>query len=200
MYKVLHGDVDNVGNITNNKSWAAGVKSLLNDLGFNFLWNNTNVTNIQIEKVSERIVDQYLQSWYSQIDTSSKLESYKLFKTAYESEKYLLAVNNISHRKSLTRFRCSAHKLAIEEGRFRNIDRNQRKCIHCNMNAIENEYHFLMVCPKYRSLRIDCLPRYYCSFPSKPKFVSLMKSEQSSILKRLAKFLFLANELRNEVG
>ena len=39
MYKVLHGDVDNFGNITNNKSWAAEVKSLLNDLGFNFLWN-----------------------------------------------------------------------------------------------------------------------------------------------------------------
>ena len=66
------------------------------------------------------------------------------------------------------------------------------------MNTIENEYHFLMVCPKYRALRIDCLPRYYCSFPSKPKFVSLMKSEQSSVLKRLAKFVFLANELRNE--
>ena len=31
-------------------------------------------------------------------------------------------------------------------------------CQHCSMNMIENEYHFLLVCPKYNRLRIKYLP------------------------------------------
>ena len=54
-------------------------------------------------------------------------------------EKYLTCVNNAKHRTALTRFRCSAHKLAIEEGRFRNIERNARLCTKSNMQTIETE-------------------------------------------------------------
>ena len=122
-----------------------------------------------------------------------------MLKSSYEVEKYICSVSNANHRKALTRLRCSAHKLAIEEGRFRNIDRNLRLCVHCNMNVIENEYHFVMVCPKYRQLRKDHLPKYYCSFPTKQKLISLMKSDNVSLLKRLAKFVYLANELRNNI-
>ena len=50
MYKVLRFYVDNTGNVNNNNSWAAQVKV--------FLWKITDVTNIQIEKVYKRIVDQ----------------------------------------------------------------------------------------------------------------------------------------------
>ena len=67
------------------------------------------------------------------------------------------------------------------------------------MNVIENEYHFVMVCPKYRHLRQDHLPKYYCSFPTKQKLISLMKSDNAGLLKRLAKFVYLANELINNI-
>ena len=50
---------------------------------------------------------------------------------------------------SLARFRCSAHILAIEKLRYRNQERNNRICQKCNLNMIENEYHFLMICPFY---------------------------------------------------
>jgi len=32
------------------------------------------------------------------------------------------------------------------------------------MNMIENEYHFLSVCPFYQDLRRTLLPNYYCSW------------------------------------
>ena len=199
-YKCFMNAIDVNGNVRNNSSWAYQVKSLLNNLGFSYLWNNSNVINIQIERVIERIIDQLLQSWYSQVDASPKLGTYKMLKSSYEVEKYICSVSNANHRKALTRLRCSAHKLAIEEGRFRNIDRNLRLCVHCNMNVIENEYHFVMVCPKYRHLRQDHLPKYYyCSFPTKQKLISLMKSDNAGLLKRLAKFVYLANELRNNI-
>ena len=127
--------------------WSLQVKCLLFDLGFNYLWENNNVTKLQISKVIERIHDQYIQQWYQNINTSSKLESYSKYKSILEYEKYLDCIQNNKHRIALTRLRCSAHKLAIEEGRHRNVDRNNRVCTKCNMGLIECEYHFVLVCP-----------------------------------------------------
>ena len=82
-----------------------------------------------------------------------KLSTYKNVKCNIGFEKYLSCVKNINHRIALTRLRCSSHKLAIEDGRFRNLARSERKCIYCKMDVIEDEYHFLLVCPFYRNLR-----------------------------------------------
>ena len=38
------------------------------------------------------------------------------------------------------------HNLAIERGRYENIDRSERICRYCNGNFVESEYHFLLVC------------------------------------------------------
>ena len=40
------------------------------------------------------------------------------------------------------------------------------------------------------------LPKYYCRWPTRNKFIKLLNEEQSSILKKLAKFVYLANEKR----
>ena len=96
----------------------------------------------------------------------------------------------------MTRFRCSAHNLRIEEGRSRNIDREQRVCTNCNMNVIENEYHFLLVCPLYSKIRKDCLPKYYCHWPCIRKFKQLINSKQTKLMSAVAKFIFLANKIR----
>ena len=41
--------------------------------------------------------------------------------------------------------------------------------------CLENEYHFILVCPYYRELRNSIQPEYYCKWPSKQKFVQLLK-------------------------
>ena len=71
---------------------------------------------------------------------------------------------------ALTRFRISAHSLAIETGRHHRKARRERKCIYCNMNVIESEYHFLLICPLYNDIRTKYLPRYYFTWPTVNKF------------------------------
>jgi len=176
--------------------WSLQVKCLLFDLGFNYLWENNNVTKLQISKVIERIHDQYIQQWYQNINTSSKLESYSKYKSILEYEKYLDCIQNNKHRIALTRLRCSAHKLAIEEGRHRNVDRNNRVCTKCNMGLIECEYHFVLVCPFYRDLRRNCFSNYFCSWPSIHKFNSLMNSTQKGAIIKLARYVYLASTMR----
>ena len=67
------------------------------------------------------------------------------------------------------------------------------------MGIVEDEYHFLMVCPYYRQIRTNCLPAYYCRWPSLHKFKALLKTENESLLKKLAKYVCIAMQKRNEV-
>lgn len=97
---------------------------------------------------------------------------------------------------ALSRLSCSAHKLAIEEGRFRNIERSNRKCMYCNMNVVEDEYHFVLICPFYRDERKECLPKYYCHWPTLQTFQRLLTSDQTSIICKLAKYIYIANKKR----
>ena len=59
-----------------------------------------------------------------------------------------------STRKAMSRFRLCSHNLEIEFGRFHNIERDERKCRLCTMNAVESEYHFIVFSKIYKLKRI----------------------------------------------
>ena len=183
------------------KYWASELKSMLNDLGFSYLWNADTITNIQLQKVIERLYDQYLQKWFSELRTMSKLSTYNSFKSGFAIEKYLSCNINEKYRIALTRLRCSSHSLEIEIGRYHynRTDRQNRLCKLCNMNMVENEYHFVLVCPAYNDLRRQYLPPHYCRWPSKNKFINLLKDCQTSIIKRISKFVYFAMEKRKNM-
>ena len=142
--------------------------------------------------VVQRIHDQFLQTFYSSVEATSKLDVFKKLNKQFKLEKYITFVDIDKHRVSLTRFRCSAHKLMAEEGRYRGIERNMRICPLCSMNVVEDEYHFLLICPAYRELRKNDLRRYYCRWPTRDKFIKLLNEDQNSIMKRLAKFVTMS--------
>ena len=96
----------------------------------------------------------------------------------------------------LPKFRASAHKLAIETGRYNIIPENDRLCIYCNMGAVENEFHFLLACPKYRDLRLKCFRRYYCNWPTLQKCERLMASNSNSVQTSLAKYIYALMQRR----
>ena len=194
-YKLFQYEVERGG----RDNWACQVKKLIADLGFNYLWNDNNVTKLQLNRMIETLYDQYLQSWFSDLNNSSKLVAYKTFKTVFEMEKCLTCITNTKYTTALARFRCAAHRLSIEEGRYRNVERHDRICTRCNMQAVEDEYHFALVCPFYRELRFECLPRYYCVWPNIQKFTSLLASNQTSLIKKLSKFIYQANLKRESI-
>ena len=51
------------------------------------------------------------------------------------------------------KIRCSAQKLLIQQGRYMNVERNERLCLMCNLYIIEDEIHFILICPLYNDLR-----------------------------------------------
>ena len=59
------------------------------------------------------------------------------------------------HRKVITRWRLSNHKLRIETGRYHVpfIERDDRKCFLCNV--LEDEHHAIFTCPSFDFIRQD---------------------------------------------
>ena len=191
--------VDDViaGNNYNGQNWAFQIKNMLNNLGFSHVWNNQEQNDIPFNEIKQRIIDQTNQEILMANTTSSKLETYCLFKLDTSCESYLNKITLNKYKFALSRFRLSSHNLALETGRYYNIPKENRICTFCNMNKIESEYHFLLVCPLYAELRRQYLPQYYCRWPSITKFKNLMQSKSERVIKRLSKYIFFAQNKRN---
>jgi len=115
----------------------------------------------------------------------------------YGYKEYLFKVNNAHLRRSLARFRCANHTLQIELGRQVKpvkVPVQQRYCKLCNLGAVEDEDHFLFVCPAYQSVR----ERFKGSLQltAITPLAELLSCQQQGIL---AKFLAQCQTVRSEL-
>ena len=180
-------------NITySGKKWAKQIKTLLNELCLTYICNHQDDWNININTIKQRLIDTYKQTWYLNINNSSKLSTYSLFKHNFDMEPYLHKIIIEKYKVSLTKFRLSSHDLRIEKGRYDGTNRENRKCLNCNMGVIEKEYHFLLICPKFYNIRQKFIKEYYCRWPTVQKFEKLMSSNNPETLLNLSKYLFNA--------
>jgi hypothetical protein len=53
-------------------------------------------------------------------------------------------------------------------------DIHERVCSMCNLNVVEDEYHFILQCEKYIDVRRRYLKKYYWQIPSCFKLVQLL--------------------------
>ena len=56
-------------------------------------------------------------------------------------------------RSLMAQFRLGILPITVETGRFRNIPLQDRKCTICDLNEVEDEKHFLCICPVYNDIR-----------------------------------------------
>ena len=72
--------------------WISYTKSIMNDCGLSFMWND----QVSIDKfllkttIRQKLSDQFIQHWFSQINNTSRGEFYSLFKNEFQLESYLL--------------------------------------------------------------------------------------------------------------
>jgi len=55
----------------------------------------------------------------------------------------------------ISKFRLSSHQLQIEKGRYKNTLRSKRIYLYCNLHEVEDEFHFVFICPKYDRIRTN---------------------------------------------
>ena len=189
--------LDETGKIT----WANHVKDMLFKFGFGYVWLAQDVGNSKylLCLFSQRIKDCFFQDWLAKINESPKAEHYRYFKSLLDIEKYLFLDLSFKYRNALAKFRCSSHDLMIEKGRHMHLDRLYRICPLCvrrNAYVLEDEYHFLMVCPQYEDIRYKFFPDNMIDNVSLNKFYSFLTSKNELVITSLAKYLYYAFKKR----
>ena len=130
-----------------------------------------------ILKSRQRMFDMYHQKWYSDINNSNRLRSYCLFKHDFQLEDYFTGITDKKDKIALARFRTSSDNT----GRYENTSRQERICRSCNMNQIEDEYHYFLVCPHFRELRTKYLKLHFCHWPTLNKFEALLSTTSKNV-------------------
>ena len=108
VYLMLKKETDHNCNY-NGGNWASQIKQLLQEHGFDYVWQLQTEIKIPFARIKLRIFDNYKQSWYGNINNSPRLQAYSNFKHNFELEKYLDIVSDMKYKIALTRFRTSSH-------------------------------------------------------------------------------------------
>ena len=133
---------------------------------------------------------------------SKKLQFYSIFKHDYKISSYLDLTRNSTKRKDSVKIRTNNNKLMIETGRYNQTPHNDRFCPVCNSGIIEDEFHFLLHCPKYSISSKKFYNQIQHNFVDFNQLscteliIKLMKSQNFSVNSHLLKCISLCNDLR----
>ena len=136
-------------------NWIITIEKLLN------FFNLTELPRTLAQfkaKTNKSISNKFINFWgeYKTGLSNSRLDFYDKIKLSFGFENYL-DLPSFSHRKTMTKLRCSDHTLEVEKGRHKKIPREGRLCKMCDGGEVETEEHFLMKCNAYDSLRLEHL-------------------------------------------
>ena len=127
-----------------------------------------------------------------------------MFKHDFRCEPYLQNVKNTNFRKMYTRLRTNSHFLEIERGRYTDKPQCDRLCAVCKI--VENEFHFVMVCPLYSDLRHEFLQECNNMFPfllqysPYEQFLFFMGFDDCNLHCLFSKLIGRAFDIRSGVG
>ena len=181
-----------------NDDWIIGIRQELNKLGIGYILDAEYDSGLY-KVIEQRFMDVYKQNILSYINESARGNLYRHLVDNFCLQFYLCKPIDFQYKKFITRFRISAHNLNIETGRYYNENRNNRLCTLCNLNDIEDEFHFILKCPFYHDIRIKYIKKYYYNRPSVWKLVQLLSVQNLKELYNLGKFLFLSSKRRNDI-
>jgi len=103
------------------------------------------------------------EEWRLEIEKKPKLRTYKSVKTSLALESYLLSEKERRGGYILITLRTGTNKLRIETGRWKRpvepVD--ERKCLVCVHEDIEDEKHFMLFCRGYAHFRASLFQQIF---------------------------------------
>ena len=173
-------------------SWIKEIEEILNSCNMRDVWlNPKSYKPDQLKnELTKKLKSANNLSWLNDINTKSTCRTYRTYKKEIKLEKYLLSLDSIE-RINLSKFRCGNTKIPVVILRYAhlNINYEDRKCTLCNLEEIGDEYHYIISCPHFHQQRQIYLEGQYLTDPDREKFSELMQSQNTSILRKLAKFI-----------
>ena len=184
-----------------DNKWMMLIRYTCKTFGLDQIWENHSVQKREIPAIMKslkvRLKGEFISFWEKSISQMS--ERLNVFynsksKTGFVLEKYLITVNNMKHRQTLTKLRIGAHQLAAETGRYKKIPKANRVCISCDEGVVEDEFHFVMECKQFTDERVIFLDKVALQVPEfqlmsvKDKFNAIISNPDLGIL--TARYIF----------
>ena len=183
----------------NEFPWINKIRSILTyDLNAENVWLcQTGVNSKQFLGFAKRcLLRKFKNEWFPNMAIYPSMDLYIQYKTNFGPDNYFNVLKNKRHLCCYIRFRLRSHNLEIERGRYTQpiTPREARFCQKCNSRTeIDDEYHFLLCCSKFNTLRNNFLPAEIVNNPSRQSLVLLLKSENHVTIRGVAKFLYFSN-------
>ena len=154
-----------------------------------------------------QVKEHFTNEWHDSLSARERplLRTYRLFKSSFGPESYLLNVKDQRYRTAITKLRASSHISEIERGRYSKpiVPSHLRMCKKCNM--VEDEEHFVTKCVININERSQLLAKVRRIFPdidllnTTQIFVFLMCSADKQIQKWFGRFIHQSFITRNEL-
>lgn len=185
-----------------SRSWDKNCIKKAQILGIENVINDTFSIKHKLQDIKSKLCEKDKNEWVEKLFNDrnqcngNKLRIYREYKHVLEFSSYVKLVRNRQHRRVLSNFRSGCLPLAVETGRYTKpkIPLNERTCIYCTDNCVEDEKHFLLGCDFYADLRYDLMKKSgdicdsFNDLDLQEKFIFLMSND--AIQPFLAKTLY----------
>ena len=194
-------DVQQQNSLGTNNNWCSNVNSLALEYGLHI--DNLPFNEKTKKHIKYTVKAKFVSDWRIKLYNRPGLRLYKFFKHDFKCEPYLQNIKNTNVRKMFTRLRTSSHFLEIERGRYVSRKECDRLCTVCNL--VENEFHFVMVCPLYDEFRSEFLHEVNHIFPFLnqyslyEQFIFFMGFDDCNLHCLFSKFISHAFDVRSGV-
>jgi Reverse transcriptase (RNA-dependent DNA polymerase) len=136
--------------------WCSLVRKILVSIDLGHVWETELVGDAVAWKrlLKASIQAREEKEWKAEVEIKTKLRLYKTLKFNLHQEEYLEVIKDREERRLITALRGGTNVLAVETGRWKGADLEERTCSVCCTGDIENELHFLLVCSAYERERL----------------------------------------------
>ena len=185
------------------RNWCSVVASTLSSCNLSNYWHTQTVDDehLFLKSLKDQLYSNYMkkaETTLRSLGDDKTLRTYKMFKTEFRMESYLLSIPSVTYIQCIARFRLSSHKLDIELGRHikPKLDVHNRTCNRCTFGVVDDEMHFLMTCPVFALDRNVLFSKVSVHLPGfttldiQNQFISIMSSKCPQIIFYLGTFLY----------
>ena len=112
-------------------NWLSTIKLSMKAMSLDNIFSSPSYySSVYVERMFKaKIRESFIQYWNSEVNiadvnsmrNSKGLRTYKMFKSKFVMEDYLINLHDFESRKIVAKFRCSDHTLMIETGRHKKI-------------------------------------------------------------------------------
>ena len=183
-----------------NLSIKEGLSNCINKLlcciNFGHVWENRGTFSEKRCKfaIFNKLKDRYTRHWHQllfndeRINGANKLRTFRKFKKDFKREMYLFTDVDRQCLSDFIKIRISNSYLNIERGRYLKLPVEQRICQLCNL-AVEDEFHFVMICDKLRAKReelfnnVGSVVPAFLNMSTEEQFIFLLSSQDLDVCK-----------------